>query len=347
MARLPAAAASTGPSTSSTSTCPTPRRWAGWWWPPSPAARRPVTMYTEHSLWNKVAVLVKALNRATVRLRPGPGRRVPGRLRRPSPAAAAPGPGGGPRRGPRHGPRPWSARRDEVRRPGAGRARCPAGRGAGGDRGQPPIGEGIRRAAGRGRPRRSSGACPVRFAAAGQGAQEAELVARHHAAGAGRAVPLPRPPRRCPRAAGGRRHLRARLPPGGPARRPDGGGERGRGHRGHRGRGRAPGGRSTASTGWWCPRATRSCWPTPSSGWSPIPSSGDRLGRQAMADSTRYDIARASAEIEDIYRRLLAAHDSGDSPDPAHDGAVARAARASSARRASSRPSPNSVSGSR
>ena len=34
-----------------------------------------------------------------------------------------------------------------------------------------------------------------------------------------------------------------------------------------------------------------------------------RLGRQAMADSTRYDIARASAEIEDIYRGLLTARD--------------------------------------
>ena len=32
-----------------------------------PRRRRPLTMYTEHSLWNKVAVLVKALNRATVR----------------------------------------------------------------------------------------------------------------------------------------------------------------------------------------------------------------------------------------------------------------------------------------
>jgi glycosyltransferase involved in cell wall biosynthesis len=32
-----------------------------------PRARRPVTMYTEHSMWNKVAVLVKALNRSTVR----------------------------------------------------------------------------------------------------------------------------------------------------------------------------------------------------------------------------------------------------------------------------------------
>lgn len=32
-----------------------------------PRDRRPVTIYTEHSLWNKVAVLVKNLNRATVR----------------------------------------------------------------------------------------------------------------------------------------------------------------------------------------------------------------------------------------------------------------------------------------
>ncbi len=31
-----------------------------------PRRRKPVTMYTEHSLWNKVAVLVKVLNRATI-----------------------------------------------------------------------------------------------------------------------------------------------------------------------------------------------------------------------------------------------------------------------------------------
>ena len=31
----------------------------------------------------------------------------------------------------------------------------------------------------------------------------------------------------------------------------------------------------------------------------------DRLGRQAMADSTRYDIARAAAEIEDIYLAIV------------------------------------------
>ena len=30
--------------------------------------RRPVTLYTEHSLWNKAAVLVKILNRATIGL---------------------------------------------------------------------------------------------------------------------------------------------------------------------------------------------------------------------------------------------------------------------------------------
>ncbi len=30
-----------------------------------------------------------------------------------------------------------------------------------------------------------------------------------------------------------------------------------------------------------------------------------RLGRQAMADSAQFDVARASREIEDIYRRLL------------------------------------------
>ena len=55
-----------------------------------------------------------------------------------------------------------------------------------------------------------------------------------------------------------------------------------------------------------------------------------RLGRQAMADSARYDIARASAEIEDIYRGLLqpgteagGGHGEGV-PDPA-DGRARRA----------------------
>ncbi len=33
-----------------------------------PRKRQPVTLYTEHSLWNKVAVLVKILNRATISL---------------------------------------------------------------------------------------------------------------------------------------------------------------------------------------------------------------------------------------------------------------------------------------
>ena len=32
-----------------------------------PRRRRPITLYTEHSLWNKAAVLVKILNRATIR----------------------------------------------------------------------------------------------------------------------------------------------------------------------------------------------------------------------------------------------------------------------------------------
>ncbi len=57
----------TATTTLSTSTCPTRPRWAVLWWHPCPDGDRPVTVYTEHSMWDKVAVLVKLLNRATVR----------------------------------------------------------------------------------------------------------------------------------------------------------------------------------------------------------------------------------------------------------------------------------------
>ncbi len=71
------------------------------------------------------------------------------------------------------------------------------------------------------------------------------------------------------------------------------------------------------------------------------PALRERLGRQAMADSSRYDIARAAAEIEGIYtagaglRAVIVQRDGGPQP------------RMSSACSASSRPNPNSVSGSR
>ena len=43
-------------------------RWGDWWCASLPAADRPAIVYTEHSLWNKMAVLVKVLNRATIGL---------------------------------------------------------------------------------------------------------------------------------------------------------------------------------------------------------------------------------------------------------------------------------------
>ena len=50
-------------STSSTSTSPTRRRWAVWSWPRCRRDRRPVVVYTEHSLWEKTAPPVRVLNR--------------------------------------------------------------------------------------------------------------------------------------------------------------------------------------------------------------------------------------------------------------------------------------------
>ena len=175
-------------------------------------------------------------------LRPGPGGRVPGRLRRTPPRPASTRPGGRPRRRPVPVAVDWSpAAARSGRRcaassasrpttcwwspwPTSGRRRattccstrpdCWSARGTAG----PVRG---RRSGGRGR--RAGGPAPP--------------------VGAGRAVPVPRPSERRPRAHARRRHRRARLPPGGPAGRADGGDQRGCPDRGHRGRGRAPGGR--------------------------------------------------------------------------------------------------------
>ena len=91
-----------------------------------PRGRRPITVYTEHSLWNKVAVLVKLLNRATVRfdralvaVSDAAYDSLPAR-------AAVPGPRGGPRRRPVTVGGP--GRPPPADPPGgAGRARHPAG----------------------------------------------------------------------------------------------------------------------------------------------------------------------------------------------------------------------------
>ena len=164
-----------------------------------PRRRRPVTVYTEHSLWNKVAVLVKVLNRATigfdralVAVSQAAYDALP-RALRPRARVVV------------HGvdlsrSRSMVDRRRQVRRGGARRARDPAGRPAGGHRGQPPVGEGLRRPARRGRPVGRREGLPVRFAAAGQGVEAEALAARHRTAGAGRAVPVPRPSERHARA---------------------------------------------------------------------------------------------------------------------------------------------------
>ena len=55
-------------STWSTSTSPTRRPWVASWWPPSHAAAGPSIVYTEHSLWNRMAVLVRVVNRAGIGL---------------------------------------------------------------------------------------------------------------------------------------------------------------------------------------------------------------------------------------------------------------------------------------
>ena len=58
-----------------------------------PSGRSPAIVYTEHSLWNKMAVLVRGLNRPPIGLRPSFGRGVRGRLDalRPGPPSNAPG----------------------------------------------------------------------------------------------------------------------------------------------------------------------------------------------------------------------------------------------------------------
>ncbi len=141
-----------------------------------PRRRRPVTIYTEHSLWNKVAVLVKALNRATVRLdraliavSQAAYDALPGALRPRAQVVV-------------HGV-DLSRSSDMLGRHRATRsgARCgtssgiPAGGRAGGDRGQPPVGEGLRRPARRGPAAGRSAAFPSGSPPPARGSQRDEL----------------------------------------------------------------------------------------------------------------------------------------------------------------------------
>ena len=124
-----------------------------------PRRRRPMTIYTEHSLWNKVAVLVKMLNRATVRSDRALVA-VSGAAYDALPAALQ-----ARARVVVHGvdlsrSAAMVERRQDIRREVRAELGIPAGGRAGGHRGQPPVGEGLRRVGRCGRP--ADGAGPAR-----------------------------------------------------------------------------------------------------------------------------------------------------------------------------------------
>ena len=206
-------------STSCTSTCPTRRRWDGWWWPPSPPGRRPVDrLHRAQPVEQGGRRWSRPLNRATIGLdrslivvSQAAYDALP-RALRPRARVIV------------HGvdlsrPTRLVARRHEVREQVRAELGVPDGDLLVRHRGQPAAGEGLRRAARRGPPGRRERHLPVRFAAAGQGARSRRWPSATPPPRPGRAVPVPRPSRRRPAAADRGRHLRAPLPPGGPARR--------------------------------------------------------------------------------------------------------------------------------
>ena len=183
-----------------------------------PGAGRPAIVYTEHSLWNKAASLVR---RST-----GPPSGSTESLIAVSQAAyeALPGPSG-------PGPASWStasicptagamvARRPEVRGQDPGRARRARRRRPGRDRGQPATGEGLRRPARR-RPRwwASGPPRPVRGRRSGRPrgrSWRSGAGSSASATGSGSSASADDVLRPADRG----RHLRAPLPPGGPAGR--------------------------------------------------------------------------------------------------------------------------------
>ncbi len=267
-----------------------------------PRRLRPVTVYTEHSLWNKVAVLVKVLNRATV------GR--DGALLAVSPAAYDALP---PALRPRarvvvHGvdlslSRAMVARRDEIRREVRAELGVPEGEllavtvaNLRSEKGYDVLLDTARLTADRD--------LPIRFAAAGQGALEGELTARHAELGLGErfvflghrddalrliaaadAFVLPSHQEGLPvtlmEATSVGVAIVATAVGGVPQVITDG----------INGLVVAP-----ADPVALADALQRLC---------SDPELGRRLASQALEDSTRFDVARAASEIEDVYRRLL------------------------------------------
>jgi glycosyltransferase involved in cell wall biosynthesis len=269
-----------------------------------PRGRRPVTVYTEHSLWNKVAVLVKLLNRATVRgdralvaVSQAAYDSLPRALRSRARVVV-------------HGvdlsrSEALVARRQEVRREVRAELGVPTGEvlivavaNLRSEKGYDVLLEAASLVVGRG--------LPVRFVAAGQGVQEAELVARRdqlalgprfrflgHRQDALRLLAaadifvLPSHQEGLPvalmEAASVGAAIVATEVGGVPQMVTDG------------------------VNGLVVPAGNPTRLADALQRLMAEPDLRSRLGAQAMADSTRYDIARASEEIEDIYRTLLAA----------------------------------------
>jgi glycosyltransferase involved in cell wall biosynthesis len=148
-----------------------------------PRRHRPVTIYTEHSMWNKVAVLVKPLNRATIgrdraliAVSPSAYDALPRSLRRRAQVVV-------------HGvdrtvAAEVVARRSELRAAIRAELGVPDGQllavtvaNLRSEKGYDVLLDAARLVQERG--------LPIRFAAAGHGALEAELVARHRSLGLG------------------------------------------------------------------------------------------------------------------------------------------------------------------
>ncbi len=267
-----------------------------------PRRRRPVTVYTEHSLWNKVAVLVKALNRTTVRfdralvaVSQAAYDALP-RALRPRARVVV------------HGvdlarSRSMVDRRRQVREAVRGELGVPPDdllvvtvANLRSEKGYDVLLDAAGLLVARG--------TPVRFAAAGQGVEADALAARHRRLGLGERfrflgyrndtlelmlaadiVVLPSHQEGLPVV------LMEASSVGAPIVATAVGG--------------VPQVVTDGVNGMVVPPGHPVLLADAIEALSSDPELRDRLGRQAMADSTRYDIARAAAEIEDIYLAIV------------------------------------------
>jgi L-malate glycosyltransferase len=269
-----------------------------------PRRRRPMTVYTEHSLWNKVAVLVKLLNRATagfdralVAVSQAAYDSLPAALRPRAHVVV-------------HGvdlshSRALVSRQEEIRHEVRAELGVPPGdalvvavANLRSEKGYDVLIEAAGLLVGRG--------VPVRFAAAGQGVQEAELRARHRQLTLGdRFHFLGHRDDALRLLAAADIFVLASHQEGLPVALMEAGSV------GAAIAATAVGGVPQMVTdnvnGLVVPPGSPMLLADALERLIEDPELRARLGRQAMADSARYDIARASAEIEDIYRGLLAA----------------------------------------